>query len=232
MTCVIEHLLTDQPTGKSIVLNTSDYEPEFSADDEITVTLAQSFVPRSKKPKPVQKERTKHKGEVVTPIRIIDEMIDVLEDDWKDYTFDQYIDSTQLEICCGEAPFIVQRYDPETGESIDIENRNGLLDRKLKRIRDKVQCDSAGFIDKNEWFQLVIRAYKSTYGYELQGDSLYLGRKNLLDTFIDWHEYLFKEKPHWILVGGITEIISWNLVQMDGLKPDYSKFKDWLNEDV
>ena len=41
-----------------------------------------------------------------------------------------YIDSRRLEITCGEAPYLVSRYDTTTGEEIPIENRIGILDRK------------------------------------------------------------------------------------------------------
>ena len=33
----------------------------------------------------------------------------------------QYVDSRRLEITCGEAPFLVTRYDAATGETIPIE---------------------------------------------------------------------------------------------------------------
>ncbi len=48
---------------------------------------------------------------------------------WKDYIRDP-----RLEITCGEAPYIVSRYDTTTGETIPIEQRIGLLDRKLRVV--------------------------------------------------------------------------------------------------
>ena len=37
----------------------------------------------------------------------------------------------RMEITCGEAPYLVSRYDTTTGEPIPIGRRIGLLDRKL-----------------------------------------------------------------------------------------------------
>ena len=41
-----------------------------------------------------------------------------------------YVDSRRLEITCGEAPFLVSRYDTVSGDKIDIPSRIGILDRK------------------------------------------------------------------------------------------------------
>ena len=68
------------------------------------------------------------------------------------------------------------RYDSITGEVIPVEERVGFLDRKLQRIVREVESEQE-FID---WAK---RAYQSTYGYELQGDSLLLAREKLLLSF-------------------------------------------------
>ena len=48
---------------------------------------------------------------------------------WKD---PEVRDKTYLEIACGEAPFITSRYDAATGNTIPLEERVGILDRKLQ----------------------------------------------------------------------------------------------------
>lgn len=58
---------------------------------------------------------------------------------WKDYVLER-----RLEITCGEAPFIVSRYDTSNGDLINIENRVGILDRKLRIINENVSS-------KDEW---------------------------------------------------------------------------------
>ena len=81
--------------------------------------------------------------------------------EWK-----EYIDSKRLEITCGEAPYLVSRYDASTGEMIDIPKRIGLLDRKIRVVNENTT-------DEFEWMKWVVRAFQSVYGYEYQGDNLY-----------------------------------------------------------
>ena len=92
---------------------------------------------------------------------------------WKDYVM-----ATRMEITCGEAPYLVSRYDAVTGEEIQVRDRIGLLDRKLRVINENVD-------NKREWYKWVKRAYKSVYGYDYQGDNVVLARENLLYTLID-----------------------------------------------
>ena len=42
----------------------------------------------------------------------------------------------RLEITCGEAPYIVSRYDAATGELLEIKQRIGILDRKLRVVNE------------------------------------------------------------------------------------------------
>ncbi|TDS64399.1 restriction endonuclease subunit M [Myroides indicus] len=126
--------------------------------------------------------------------------------DWQDYIFD-----TRLEITCGEAPYLVSRYDTTTGESIKIENRIGLLDRKIRIINENVNTEK-------EWVKYIEIAYKNIYGFEWQGDSLLLAREALLITFIENYKYKFETEPSLDKLKNIAHIISWNLWQMDGLK--------------
>ena len=59
---------------------------------------------------------------------------------WKDY-----VRATRMEMTCGEAPYLVSRYDATTGESIPLQERIGLLDRKLRVISENVVRDIARF---------------------------------------------------------------------------------------
>ncbi|MCD8291654.1 MAG: restriction endonuclease subunit M, partial [Prevotella sp.] len=110
-------------------------------------------------------------------------------------------------------------YDTTTGEMIPLENRIGLLDRKLRVVSENV--DNSG-----EWLKWAQVAFKSTYGYEWQGDNLLLARENLLITFIDYYRAKFGRNPMLKSLKYIAYIVSWNLWQMDGLKgviPDTSE---------
>lgn len=160
--------------------------------------------PRVLKNKEQQQERTRAKAEVFTPSWICNKMNNHCDEEWfgrKDVfnveceqgwlvntekvEFDtadgwkKYVDSKRLEITCGEAPYIVSRYDAATGELLEIRQRIGILDRKLRVVNENT--DSA-----TEWFKWVLRAYQSVYGYEFQGDSLLIARINLLITFVDY----------------------------------------------
>ena len=125
---------------------------------------------------------------------------------WKDY-----VRATRMEITCGEAPYLVSRYDATTGEPIPIVQRIGLLDRKLRVISENV--DASG-----EWLEWAQVAYKNTYGFEWQGDNLLLAREALLWTFIEYYQAKFNKAPMLKSINYIAYIISWNLWQMDGLK--------------
>ena len=48
----------------------------------------------------------------------------------KDKTWIDYVNDKRLEVSCGEAPYIVSRYDTVTGIIIDPKDRIGILDRK------------------------------------------------------------------------------------------------------
>ena len=122
----------------------------------------------------------------------------------------KYVLSTRLEITCGEAPYLVSRYDTVSGKFIPVNDRIGLLDRKLRVINENVEQEDL-------WLRWVNKAFQSIYGYEYQGDSLLLARENLLLTFKDNYEYKFKTPPKVKDLKKIATIIAWNIWQMDGL---------------
>ena len=125
---------------------------------------------------------------------------------WKDY-----VRENRMEITCGEAPYLVSRYDTTTGEFIPVERRIGLLDRKLRIISENATTSG-------EWLKAVQDAYKSIYAYEWQGDNLLLARESLLFSFIEYYRNKFGKNPLLKSVNYIAYIISWNVWQMDGLK--------------
>lgn len=206
---VLETLLRDHTTGKNIFWATHDYEAlgsEYDYHSEILpelITGEHGMVirPRVLKSKEQQSDRVKDMAEVFTPSWVVKKMVDDVDID---------INTLCLEITCGEAPFLVSRYDATTGEPIAINERIGILDRKLRMVNYQQLSDE-------EWLALVRQTFQSTYGYEWQGDNLLLARENLLYTFIDHYEVRFASKPDITLLHEYAEIISWNLWQMDGL---------------
>ena len=122
----------------------------------------------------------------------------------------QYVQSCRLEVTCGEAPFLVSRYDAATGEMIPVARRIGILDRKLRVVSENAATEE-------EWRKYATHAVQSTYGYEYQGDNLLLARVNLLLTYAEHLQARWQCKPAKEELQPIANIISWNLWQMDGL---------------
>ena len=68
------------------------------------------------------------------------------------------------------------------------------------------------------WLIWAKKAFQSVYGYEFQGDNLFLARMNLLGTYIEYLDNRWKRMPTEKELKEIANIISWNIWQMDGLK--------------
>lgn len=193
--------------------------------------------PRSQKAIEDQLRRTKNQAEVFTPSWVCNAQNNLVDEAWFgrpnvfNTTIDKtwapvpspisfpndavrswqsYVDEPRLEITCGEAPYLVSRYDTVTGEPIDLQARIGLLDRKLRIVSEN--CS-----DKDEWLHWATRAVKATYGFELQGDNLLLARENVLMTYQDYREAALGAPADGDELKSIATIISWNIWQMDGL---------------
>lgn len=215
---LLRTLLKDRTTNKSIVWATHSYEllgKGFGLYDRITPTrvtgaYANLIQPRSEKSKYEQKDRTKVRAEVFTPTWLVKKQIEAVDQDFQDLDLEAYLNLKWLEITCGEAPYMVSRYDTVTGQALDLEERVGFLDRKLHRLSQQVHEEEA-------WFQGAVTAYQNAYGYEYQGDSLLLARENLLASFIDYYQAKFDREPSPSQKQTIAQIISYNVLQMDGL---------------
>ena len=192
--------------------------------------------PRIEKNKKEQQVRAREKAEVFTPSWVCNVQNNLIDEAWFGYKdvfnkqindgwetiyekvkfppnrdWKEYIEDTRLEVSCGEAPYIVSRYDTVTGRIIPIKDRIGLLDRKLRIITENTET-------KEEWLEWVEKAYKNVYGYDWQGDNVLIARENLLFTLVDYYRDKFKEDIDKATLIIFAEIISWNIWQMDGLK--------------
>lgn len=191
--------------------------------------------PRISKAVEEQQERTRKKAEVFTPVWICNQMNNHLDEEWfgrKDVfniegeqtwttveepvsfsekkTWKKYVDSRRLEITCGEAPYLVSRYNAATGEFIvPPKHRIGLLDRKLRIVNENTA-------DYEEWMKWTLRAFQSCYGFEYQGDSLLIARINLIMTFNDYYVERWGKDPDVKVLRQFANVIAWNLWQMDG----------------
>ncbi len=236
-------LLVDQTKQTNIIWATDNYikygsKYEFNHEIDITLIFRKHkniIQPRINKSIIEKQKRIKEKGEVFTPSWVCNHQNNLIDNKWfdeenvfniekeeswksvsnkiefKEKRWQDYILDLRIEITCGEAPYIVSRYDTVSGNYIPINERIGVLDRKLRVINENAS-------DKKDWINWAIKAYKSTYGYEWQGDNLLIARLNLLYTFIEYYEANFKKVPDLELINQIAEIISWNFWQMDGLK--------------
>ena len=234
---VLATLLRDHTTGKNIFWATHDYEALGSGYDYHSEILPELITgehgmvirPRVLKSKENQTYSSKDMAEVFTPSWICDAQNNLVEDALpNDMSWQDYVRLTCLEITCGEAPYLVSRYDAATGETIPLKMRIGLLDRKLRLVNDKTET-------KEEWLKWAQVAYKNTYGYEWQGDNLLLAREAMLLTFIEYYQTRFHEAPSHEDIISIAEIISWNLWQMDGLRgvpPDYPSPGELLDNPI
>lgn len=195
-------------------------------------------MPRTLKTRSTQRDRSRDMAEVFTPSWICNAQNNLIDEAWfgrkdvfnigntRDHTWTvvsgkiafpdgktwhDYVRDIRLEITCGEAPYLVSRYDTTTGQPIPLDHRIGLLDRKLRVVSENT--DTSG-----EWLKWAQVAFQSIYGYEWQGDNLLIARENLLATFMDYYRAKFGSDPLLKSLQYIAYIISWNLWQMDGLK--------------
>lgn len=209
--------------------------------EAITGENGNVIVPRAVKSREQRHKRSRAMAEIFTPSWVCNTMVNAIDESWfgrknvfnteieeqgkpntwevtpgpiefpEGKSWQTYVRENRLEITCGEAPFLASRYDTVTGESIPVERRIGILDRKLRIVDEHTSTHE-------EWVEWATLALKGTYGYEWQGDNLLLARESMLMTMVDYHEHKFHTDLSMDLLMRFAEIISWNIWQMDGLK--------------
>lgn len=212
----------------------------------ITGENVQVVRPRASKSKEEQELRTREKAEVFTPSWVCNAQNNMVDEAWfgkknvfneeyieegthkwrptedkitfpEDKSWKDYVWDKRLEITCGEAPYIVSRYDTTTGEPIkELSMRIGLLDRKFRVIKENVSTIA-------DWIYWAKCAIKSTYGFEWQGDNILLAREAIFFSFIEYYKdfctNIVKKEQKLTLatLRTVAYIISWNIFQMDGM---------------
>ena len=206
--------------------------------EQITSRRGGIIKPRTEKSKAEQQQRVKQKGEVFTPAWVCNMQNNCVDEAWfgrkdvfsieKDHswetkkgkiafssekgkTWQDYVFAKRLEITCGEAPYIASRYDSATGLYIEVPDRIGILDRKLRVVSENTE-------DSEEWIQWAFSAVQNIYGYDWQGDNLLIARENILFDISEHYEARFGERLSAQDLLGFAEVIAWNIWQMDGLK--------------
>lgn len=197
-----------------------------------------TIMPRIDKSREAQAARTRKKAEVYSSVWLCNEMNNFCDSEWfgrknvfntmndqhgwepvqgkiafpEGKTWQQYVDSRRLEITCGEAPFLVSRYDASNGELIEPPLRRiGILDRKLRIVNE----NTGSYLD---WLKWSVRAIEASYGFEYQGDNLLIARANILLTYVDYYKERWGCVPDKNLLHRVATRIVWNIWQMDGLK--------------
>jgi hypothetical protein len=217
--------------------------------EKITGENGRIIQPRAVKAKAIQTKRSKDMAEVFTPPWICNSQNNLIDNAWFEahgygpprsggwFNDDQrewvvnpspifeqgndnwknYVKDMRLEITCGEAPYIVSRHDavnPDQDGTMPIDRRIGILDRKLRVVQENIDSK-----DKRIWVEWAKKAVQSVYGFEWQGDNLFIARESIFCTYLDYYEQKFGiDKPDWKTLKSIARIISWNFWQMDGLK--------------
>lgn len=204
----------------------------------VTGIFGNLIKPRTEKSKKEQQTRIKDKAEVFTPSWICNKQNNLVDSAWfgrenvfntetdktwkttegkivfpseEGKSWQDYVSLNRMEITCGEAPYLVSRYDTVTGEIIPVKDRIGLLDRKLRIVTENTD-------NEKDWYEWAVKAVQSIYGYDWQGDNVLLARENILYTFIDNYTARFGVSPAKESSREIADIIAWNIWQMDGLK--------------
>ncbi len=218
----------------------ADYGEDFTFFAPITLDKIEIIKPRAVKSRLEQTQRAKDKAEVFTPAWICNAQNNLIDEEWfgrkeglfnspdpenpqkwinneekiefpEGKTWKDYVADTRLEITCGEAPYLCNRYDAVTGEyNEDVRYRIGMLDRKLRIVSENTK-------DSKEWILWAKIALRATYGFEWQGDNLLLAREALFFTFEEHYIAKFGKKPSKKSMEGVSYIVSWNIWQMDGL---------------
>lgn len=211
--------------------------------------------PRVEKSKEERLQRVRQKAEVFTPSWVCNLQNNLVDEVWfdrkgvfniekerswettkekiqfsdeKGKSWQDYVNSNRLEITCGEAPYLASRYDTVTGEYIEVPNRIGLLDRKLRVVAENTDS-------REDWLKWATVAVQSSYGFEWQGDNILIARENLLFDVSEHYEANFHEKLQTQDLIGFAKVIAWNIWQMDGLKfviPNSCCTKEIIEEDL
>lgn len=204
-----------------------------------------SIQPRVYKHPSIQASRSKSRAEVFTPAWLCNHQNNLIDEQWfgqsdvfntitnlpdgthswqptqkpiefpEGKTWKQYIRCRRMEVTCGEAPYIASRYDTTTGEPIDLNRRIGMFDRKMRIINENTPSEPTKN-NKRHWLRKAYQALQAIYGFDLQGDNVFLSRETLFSSFCEYYQNRWQQMPHHRAMMKAAEIISWNIWQMDG----------------
>ena len=152
------------------------------------------------------KDRVKDFGEVFTPDNIVNDMLDLLDEQWKDLSSEEYITKTILEPACGDGQFLIR-----------------ILYRKLERVKK---------LHKENRPLALVKAVSSIYGVDIQEDNVKRSKERMTNIIMGSRETSFNvgDEPSEIQINlgiEITDqlkkviefILDNNIICGDTLKP-------------
>lgn len=142
--------------------------------DSITHRNGSVIKPRTTKSKKQQAIRVRDKAEVFTPSWVCNNQNNLVDNAWfgrenvfntengqtwitsaekitfqEGRTWQDYVKANRMEISCGEAPYLVSRYDTVTGKWIEVCDRIGILDRKIRIVNENIETEQ-------DWMKWVL----------------------------------------------------------------------------
>ena len=107
----------------------------------------------------LNKQKVKEFGEVFTPDSIVCDMLELVNNELKDSSYEEYISTTYLEPSCGDGQFLIR-----------------ILAQKMERIPKDATVEEKKL--------LLVKALCSIYGVDIQEEHVVSARKRMLDVAI------------------------------------------------
>jgi len=153
----------------------------------------------------VSKKRVADHGEVYTPKRIVNAMLDLVKHET------ERIDSRFLEPACGTGNFLAE-----------------ILERKLRVVRMRYRKSQV------EYERYAVLAVSSIYGIDILEDNIQQCRQRLFDIFDRDYTQLFADKARDACRASVRFILERNIIQGDALTlmtvgehPEPIVFSEW-----
>lgn len=105
----------------------------------------------------LNKQKVKEFGEVFTPDSIVCDMLELVNNELKDSSYEEYISTTYLEPSCGDGQFLIR-----------------ILAQKMERIPKDATVEEKKL--------LLVKALCSIYGVDIQEEHVDSARKRMLDV--------------------------------------------------
>lgn len=180
------------------------------------------------------KYRTDERADVATPLWVLkaqNVLVDVAWfEDGSNLQFragckwQNYVRARRLELACGDAPYLTSRYDALSKEEVRLDERVGLLDRKLQVVDV--------YADDLTWKKWALVALKATFGVEIKVDKVARARENLVKTLVEHYERRFGTELDDETIEQAQKISEENIMVLDALDEVEDQFFRWKFEAI